>query len=137
MRLNPRVAYSEMQQAILNDSPHRRMLFYHCNGATPDEYGEGVPRYDDSAYGSYSFAPAIATSWRTGPDVGMPGQVGFDQVLRNLDLDTQHPSVGGHGHWNDPDYLVPEQGMTPAQARAQFGMWAVIAAPLMLSDDLT
>ena len=40
------------------------------------------------------------------------------------------------GHWNDPDYLGPDQGMSAAQFRTQFSMWAMLAAPLMVSDDL-
>jgi alpha-galactosidase len=137
MHLDPGIAYTRFQRAILHDRPHRRMVFNICNGAVPNEYGKGKPRYEDSAYASYRFAPAIATSWRTGPDVGVPGAVGFDHVLRNLDLDARHRWAAGHGHWNDPDYLVPGQGMTAAQARAQFTMWAMAAAPLVVSDDLT
>jgi alpha-galactosidase len=137
MHLDPGTAYKRFQRAILRDRPHRRMLFNVCNGAIPNEYGMGEPQYEDSAYASYRFAPAIASSWRTGPDVGVPGAVRFDHVLRNLDLDARHRWVAGHGHWNDPDYLVPEEGMSPSEARAQFTMWAMVAAPLVVSDDVT
>lgn len=137
MHLDARASYSAVAQAILHDRPHRKILFEISNGVVPNEYGRGNPPYADSAYASYLFGPSIANSWRTGPDVGTPGAVGFLQVLRNLELDAKHPKVAGRGHWNDPDYIVPDEGMTPAQARAQFTMWAIVAAPLMVSEDVS
>jgi alpha-galactosidase len=136
MGLHPRVLYRQFAWAIRHDRPRRPMLFNLCNGEVPGKHGPGKPTYADSAYESYSYAPAIANSWRTGPDVGTPGQVGFAGVLRNLDLDAAHPEAAGPGHWNDPDYLVPDQGMTPSQTRAQFTLWAMLAAPLVVSEDL-
>ena len=136
MGLHPRVWYRNFASAIRHDHPRRLMVFNLCNGEVPGKHGPGNPTYADSAYASYSYAPAIAQSWRTGPDVGAPGQVGFAGVLRNLDLDAAHPEAARPGHWNDPDYLVPDEGMTPLQARAQFTMWAILAAPLVVSEDL-
>ena len=57
-------------------------------------------------------------------------------MLRNLDADAANPEAAGPGHWNDPDYLGPDQGMSAAQFRTQFSMWAMLAAPLMISGDL-
>ena len=43
----------------------------------------------------------------------------------------------GPGHWNDPDMLeVGNGGLTPAENRAHFSMWAMLAAPLMAGNDL-
>ncbi|CAE6967288.1 agaA [Symbiodinium sp. CCMP2592] len=47
---------------------------------------------------------------------------------------------GPHG-WNDPDMLIgSSQGakllLTPAQSRAQFSLWAVMSAPLMLGANV-
>ncbi|MGD1058911.1 MAG: alpha-galactosidase, partial [Solirubrobacteraceae bacterium] len=58
-------------------------------------------------------------------------------VLRNIDADAAAPQAAGPGHWNDPDYLAPGQGMSATQFRSQFSMWAMLAAPLMISDNLT
>ncbi|HLW94970.1 MAG TPA: hypothetical protein VKS25_06315, partial [Solirubrobacteraceae bacterium] len=55
----------------------------------------------------------------------------------NLDADATEPQAAGPGHWNDPDYLGPDQGMNAAQFRTQFSMWAMLAAPLMVSDNMT
>jgi alpha-galactosidase len=92
---------------------------------------------DESAFSSYSFGPTVGNSWRTDTDVGLPGNVPFTDVLRNMDADAAAPQAAGPGHWNDPDYLAPGQGMSAAQFRSQFSMWAMLAAPLMISDNLT
>jgi len=133
--LNPRVAYRQFGAAIQADSPHRPMLFNICDGNAADRDGPGKPPYEQSAYGAYAFDPDLATSWRTAPDVGTPGSVTFTSVLRNLDWDALHPFAARPGHWNDPDYIVPDEGMTAAQAQAQFSLWTILAAPLMLGDD--
>ncbi|MBV9914858.1 MAG: glycoside hydrolase family 27 protein [Solirubrobacterales bacterium] len=136
LRIDPRVAFSQFAQALAKADPHRPMLFALCNGAVPGEYPGHYPSYDKSAFASFSFAPQIATSWRTGPDIGVPGSVVFASVLRNLVLDAAHPRAAGGGHWNDPDYLVPEAGMSALEAQTQFTMWAMIAAPMMLSGPI-
>ena len=136
LRLDPRAAYRAFGAAIQADSPHRPMLFNICDGNVPDKYAPGEPPYNESAYGAYAFDPAVAGSWRTSSDIGGPGSVDFAGVLQNLDWDAMHPFAARPGHWNDPDYLVPDEGMTPAEAQAQFSMWSILAAPLVLSDDV-
>jgi alpha-galactosidase len=95
-----------------------------------------VPAFSQSAFFSYSFGPSNGNSWRTNTDVGVPGNVPFSAVLRNMDADATQPTAAGPGHWNDPDYLGPDQGMGPSQFQTQFSMWAMLAAPLMISDDM-
>ncbi len=135
--LNPAAAYSAFHEAIEANSSHRPMLLSVCNFQEPEQYGEGAPPLDESAFSSYTFGPTVGNSWRTDTDVGYPGNVPFTDVLRNLDADAAAPQAAGPGHWNDPDYLAPGQGMSTAQFRSQFSMWAMLAAPLMVSDDLT
>jgi alpha-galactosidase len=136
-QLNPAVAYSEFHQAIAHNSSHRPMLLSICNYLQPEQYGQGRPPLDESAFASYGFGPSVGNSWRTDTDVGLPGNVPFADVLRNIDADAAAPQAAGPGHWNDPDYLAPDQGMSSAQFRSQFSMWAMLAAPLMISDNLT
>jgi alpha-galactosidase len=135
--LDPAAAYSAFHEAIEANSSHRPMLLSICNFQEPEQYGEGAPPLDESAFSSYTFGPTVGNSWRTDTDVGYPGNVPFTDVLRNLDADAAAPQAAGPGHWNDPDYLAPGQGMSAAQFRSQFSMWAMLAAPLMISDDLT
>jgi alpha-galactosidase len=135
--LNPATAYAEFHAAIENNSSHRPMLLSICDFLQPEQYGEGRPVLDESAFSSYSFGPGVGNSWRTDTDVGLPGNVPFGSVLRNMDADAAAPQAAGPGHWNDPDYLAPDQGMSATQFRTQFSMWAMLAAPLMVSEALT
>jgi alpha-galactosidase len=57
-------------------------------------------------------------------------------MIRNMNADAAHPEAAGPGHWNDPDYLAPELGMTAVEDQAQFTMWAMLAAPLMIGNDV-
>jgi len=134
--LNPATAYAQIHAAILNNSSHRPMLLSICNFLQPGQKASGIPSFHQSAYSSYSFSPSDGNSWRTATDVGVPGDVPFGNVLRNLDSDATSAPAAGPGHWNDPDYLAPDQGMTAAQFQTQFSMWAILAAPLMISDNL-
>lgn len=43
----------------------------------------------------------------------------------------------GPGHWNDPDMLLAgNPGLSLSEQRAQFAIWAILAAPLYISADL-
>jgi alpha-N-acetylgalactosaminidase len=45
--------------------------------------------------------------------------------------------AGGVGHWNDPDMLVVgNPGLSISEQQAQFALWSVFAAPLLISADL-
>jgi alpha-galactosidase len=136
MHLDPAKAYAAFHDALEHNSTHRPMLLSICDFREPGQI-EGEPPYDESAFTSYSFGPSDGNSWRTDTDIGFPGIVGFSAVLRNLDADAAHPEAAGPGHWNDPDYLAPDQGLTAAQFKTQMSMWAMLAAPMMVSDNLT
>lgn len=134
--LNPKTAYTAFHAAMLASRPQRQMLLSVCDFVQPGTLPGGRPPFAESAYTTYTFAPAIANSWRTDTDIGRPGHVTFKHVLRNIDADAAHPAAAGPGHWNDPDYLGPGQGLTDAQFRTQMSMWAMLAAPLMISTHL-
>lgn len=135
--LDPARAYTAFHQAILHNSKGRPMLLSICDFLQPEQAGEGQPSLAQSAFTSFTFGPAVGNSWRTDTDVGVPGNVNFGAVLRNMDADAANPQAAGPGHWNDPDYLAPDQGMSSTQFRSQLSMWAMLAAPLMVSYDLT
>lgn len=47
----------------------------------------------------------------------------------------------GPGHWNDPDMILVGDDhynftMTPDQSRAQMSIWSIMAAPLIMGNDL-
>jgi alpha-galactosidase len=136
-QLDPASAYGAFHAAIEANSSHRPMLLSICNFLQPGQYSETQPALGQSAFSSYTFGPSVGNSWRTDTDVGLPGKVPFVDVLRNLDADAAEPQAAGPGHWNDPDYLAPDQGMSATQFASQLSMWAMVAAPLMIGDDLT
>ena len=81
----------------------------------------------------WEWAPAIGNLWRTTDDISDS----WGSMLGNLDQSAQHAAVAGPGHWNDPDMLeVGNGGMTDAEYRAHFSMWAMLAAPLIAGNDL-
>ncbi len=130
--LDPATVYGQFRDALLNNSSHRPMLFNICNPFIP-ETGAAPGR---SAYDSYTFGPSTGNSWRTDTDIGFPHTIQYSDMLRNLDADAAHPEAAGPGHWNDPDYLGPDEGMSANEFQAQFSMWSVVAAPLIIGNDL-
>jgi alpha-galactosidase len=131
----PRPLYAALAKALADNSSHRPMLLNVCNFWVPGQINGKLPTYANSSYANYQWAGKIAQSWRTDTDIGGTGSVLWVNVLRNLDRDAAHPQAAGPGHWNDPDYLGPQLGMTLVEAKAQLSMWAIVAAPLMLGSD--
>lgn len=45
--------------------------------------------------------------------------------------------IAGPGHWNDPDMLIIGNfGLSYEQSKTQMAIWAILAAPLLMSVDL-
>jgi alpha-galactosidase len=135
-RLEPVSAYRAFAHALRSNSSRRSFLINVCNFWRPGQIGDGYPPIERSAHASYLWASPIAESWRTDTDIGFTGDVVFANVLRNLDANGAHPEVAGPGHWNDPDYLAPELGLSSVEAQTQFTMWAIVAAPLVIGSDV-
>jgi alpha-galactosidase len=58
-------------------------------------------------------------------------------TMQILDQQEGLRKYAGPGHWNDPDMLEVGNGkLTPGEDRAHFGMWAMIAAPLVAGNDI-
>jgi alpha-galactosidase len=58
-------------------------------------------------------------------------------VTNIVDLNEPLWPYAGPGHWNDPDMLeVGNGGMTAAEYRAHFSLWAMMAAPLIAGNDI-
>jgi alpha-galactosidase len=90
-------------------------------------------------------------SWRTAGDLGGSfegiGKALFRDGFDVYSSDTLH-LYGGPGGWNDPDYLllgylsnwkgetVPTP-LTPNEQYTQVSLWSIVAAPLILSGDIT
>ncbi|MCD6441631.1 MAG: glycoside hydrolase family 27 protein [Candidatus Marinimicrobia bacterium] len=60
--------------------------------------------------------------------------LGFTKIL---DQQVGLESYAGPGHWNDPDMLEVGNGdLTLEENRAHFSLWCILAAPLMLGNDI-
>ncbi len=111
--------YTAMRNALANTG--RPIVYSIC------EWGRtGPPRV-------WEWGKPVGNLWRTTGDISdnWGSMIGKAQFNRNL------PQYAGPGHWNDPDMLeVGNGGMTPAEYRTHFSLWAVMAAPLLIGSDL-
>ena len=87
------------------------------------------------------WAGPIGNMWRSTGDIqdcwDCKKKWGGNGVLQIIDLMGPIYSYAGPGHWNDPDMLeVGNGGMTTAQYRAHFSMWALFSAPLLAGNDM-
>ncbi|HEX2703007.1 MAG TPA: glycoside hydrolase family 27 protein [Solirubrobacteraceae bacterium] len=137
LHLKPSVAYGQIHKAIVHNSSHRPLMLNICVFPQPGQVGGGFPSFANSTFESFSFGPSDGTSWRTDTDVGSPTGITWTAMVRNMDADATEPAAAGPGHWNDPDYLGPDLGLTGAQFQTQFSMWSMLAAPLMVSVNLS
>ena len=133
--LAPRPLYHAFAHALAHNASHRPMIFNVCNFWGPHAIDGLLPSVANSSWDTAPWASKIAQSWRTDTDIGGKQGIKFINVLRNLDRDAVDPGLAGPGHWNDPDYLGPQLGMTAAEAQAQLTMWSIVAAPLILGSD--
>ena len=91
------------------------------------------------------WAPLGVNVWRIKSDL----KPCWGRVLKGLDADADLNTLAAPGSWNDPDFLVlgtPRKewavlpdftgGLTDAEGRSQFSLWAILAAPLIASTDL-
>lgn len=123
---NTKEAYALMADALRSSG--RPIVFSMC------EWGTAKP---------WLWARNIGNLWRTTGDI-WDSFVAKDKahdwahpVLEIVDLNEPLWSYAGPGHWNDPDMLeVGNGGMTPAEYRAHFSLWAMMAAPLMAGNDV-
>jgi len=129
--LDAKTAYGKMSRAI--QATGRAMVFSLC------EWGDNHP---------WVWAASVGNLWRTtgdGKDCWDCGgktaakRGGYPRGwTRILDAQVGLEKFAGPGHWNDPDLLlVGLPGLTIGEARAHFSLWAILAAPLIVSCDLT
>jgi alpha-galactosidase len=74
----------------------------------------------------------IANMWRIQFDIS----ANWGSVTGLIDYDKPLAPYAGPGHWNDPDMLEVGRGMSADEDRSHFGMWAILAAPLITGNDI-
>lgn len=119
-------AYTLMRDAL--QAAGRPILFSMC------EWGHSKP---------WEWASETGHMWRTTGDIyncfdcvdEHPGWKAYG-VLQILDMQEGLRKYAGPGHWNDPDMLEVGNGQSVNQDRAHFSMWSMLAAPLILGNDI-
>jgi hypothetical protein len=122
-RLDPKPTFAALRDALLNNSSGRQMLLHLCSWSLNND--------------SWEFGPYTGHSWRTHGDIAGIGSATWYSILGNFDANSAHPGSNGPNHWNDPDYLqVHIEGVSDTEAQAQFSLWALMAAPLIIGADI-
>jgi len=114
--IKPQKRYPPMRDAL--NSTGRQIFYSLC------EWGQ-----DDPAL----WAGKVGNSWRTTDDITDTWQSMTDIADKN----NKWASYAGPGGWNDPDMLeVGNGGMTSAEYRSHFSIWALMKAPLLIGCDV-
>jgi len=123
---NPVEAYTTMRDALA--ATGRPILYSIC------EWGRSKP---------WTWAEEIGHLWRTTGDIINCWDCKIDHgtwssrgILQILDLQADLRKYAGPGHWNDPDMLEFGNLATVGENRAHYGMWVMLAAPLILGTDV-
>jgi len=88
--------------------------------------------------------------WRTTGDLGLEKGAGLPGFYHIGFKNAEHFEYAGPGGWNDPDYILigwvgdahvqgegQPTGLTPHEQYSYMSMWALMAAPLVFSGDMT
>jgi alpha-galactosidase len=120
---NAEETYKTMRDAL--HTAGRPIVFSIC------EWGSNKP---------WSWAKDVGHLWRTTGDI--TDCYDFQEVYSTgwkfiLDSQVGLEKYAGPDHWNDPDMLeVGNKGLSPAESRAHFSLWCILAAPLMAGNDV-
>lgn len=124
-------AYALMADALRETG--RDVVLSICN------WGVNRPTFSDKSR-PWEWGQKIGNLWRTTEDINdwWEGRGMFALGVSNIiDLNEPLYPYAGPGHWNDPDMLeVGNGGMSDDEYRAQFSLWALMAAPLLAGNDL-
>ena len=115
--ISSHIRYPRMRDALLKQN---RPIFYSIC-----QWGEEeIPKWGKD----------VGNSWRTTDDITDT----WSSMLRIIDQNDKWYEYGGPGGWNDPDMLeVGNGGMTTAEYRTHFSLWAISKAPLIIGCDIT
>ncbi|OHS96885.1 hypothetical protein TRFO_01973 [Tritrichomonas foetus] len=118
-----------------NDAYPGMMYFLNKTGR-PMVYSCSWPAYNMEM--DYSPIPEFCNLWRNYvPDIH-PNWESISAIIDYWGNQESWIQLAGPGHWNDPDFILVglKHGLTQIESETQFAMWAILAAPLIMSNDL-
>lgn len=75
----------------------------------------------------------VATSWRISEDI----RDNWNSVKGIIAQSLYLSAYASDGHYNDMDMLEVGRSMTPTEDETHFGMWCIMASPLLIGCDMT
>lgn len=125
-KLNAEGAYTTMRDALF--AAGRPVVFSVC------EWGDNQP---------WNWGKDIGHLWRTTGDITNCWDCEDDHgswsswgILRIVNMRKDIRQFAGPGHWNDPDMMEVGNGMSVEEDRSHFTLWCMLAAPLIMGNDL-
>jgi alpha-galactosidase len=125
-KLNAQEAYITMRDAL--KAAGRPVVFGIC------EWGDNQP---------WSWGKDVGHLWRISGDIFPCWDCELDHgtwsswgVWRIVNMRKGIRSASGPGHWNDFDMMEVGNGMSHGEDRVHFGMWSLLASPLIMGNDL-
>ena len=80
----------------------------------------------------WTWGAGVGDSWRSTGDIS----ANYGSMLSIFHDNVALASFAGPGHWNDPDMLEIGNGMSAAEDRSEFSLWAEMAAPLISGTNI-
>ena len=80
-----------------------------------------------------TWARRLARSWRISPDIRPRWKSVKNIIEKNLYLS----AYAGGGHYNDMDMLEVGRGLPQNEEEVHFGLWCIMASPLLIGCDMT
>ena len=75
----------------------------------------------------------VATSWRISPDI----RPKWESIKGIIERNKYLSAFATEGRFNDMDMLEIGRGLRPEEERTHFGMWCIMASPLLIGCDMT
>ncbi|MFD9688744.1 NEW3 domain-containing protein [Kitasatospora sp. NPDC059088] len=126
-----RDTYTAMSTALLNT--HRPIVF----SISAPAYFQGAANWESVI----RWSAQLGNLWREGADIALgqaPGREKWASIKDNYGYNVGLPALQRPGRWNDPDFLLAgDSGLSQDEIQSQTSLWAMMAAPLISSTDLT
>ncbi|KAK4884298.1 hypothetical protein RN001_000569 [Aquatica leii] len=108
------------------------------NTGRPIVYSCSWPAYLEipGIHANYTYLAEICNLWRNWADI----EDSYESLTAIIDWFSKNRNrfinSAGPGNWNDPDMLlIGNYGLSIEQSKSQMALWAIMAAPLLMSVD--